>query len=225
MTLGSFRQSAEVVSGLAAALKDGSPLVRGAAAQALGRLRASTALAALSAASRDGDRFAAKWATRALKDVTASAPAITFGVRGLVCRAGDKHDMLTKLFQEAVVEDLLARGRFDVGAAMDFGDDPAKARGVHIELRGEITALEGSSATAAASATIQAVSPDGTVIWEGTVSAKGVAGPPPPRGEDEDEYTIRPEPPDARKVAVTQAGKAAAAALAEGLAPPAEEKR
>jgi len=210
----------KAVSALIAALGDSSRLVRGSAAKALGTIGAPEAFAPLCRAALDPNAFVAKWAKKSAIRVASSAPVVTFNVRGLKAKRGWRPDTLTKAYQEGVLEELLSRDRFDVASSMDFRDDVEKGEPgpqVMLVLEGEVVGTTGNRKKAEARVTFRAVAVPGVVIWKGKAKAKGKGGEPPPPDPYADEYTIVEEPPDAREMAVTAAGKAVAASFAKAL--------
>lgn len=197
---------------------DKSPLVRGACARALGMLGSPKAYRDLDRAAHDQDAFVAKWSNWALLRVIASAPVMAITIKGLVATGRFKSEDATLAFQESVLMTLIETGRFDVAATIDFDENQETSNDVvTIELRGEVTQVTGDALMATASVAVSALTPTGNVVWRGRASGSATGEPPPQPDPDEDEWTIRPEGKDARVLAIGEAGKAAARALAEAL--------
>jgi hypothetical protein len=196
---------------------------------ALGSGDAFLCYKALADAAQDPDPFVARWASWGVRMAMASARVLNIRVRGLAADPGPLQDDLTRSYQQGVLEVLLGSGRFDVAGMIDFHDDydaapnPTKVPGdgsggsLEATLEGDIR-VEGDGVEATALGTIRVVTPGGFVAYDLAVRKPGRQGPTPPLPPDADEYTIRPEPEDARVVAATAAGAAAGNMLLEAIA-------
>lgn len=222
-----------VIDALVRGLEDEAPMVRGSCAKALGNFASIRTFQPLAKAALDADPFVAKWAGWAVRRVVAAAPVVTVGLRKLAVSAGPLTEPATKAFQEGVLAVVVAGRRFDIPPSFDFSDevkeadDPADsgqrkdaAAGspvVHLELEGELLERAGDPVLTTATVTMRAVCASGFAVWTGTTSATAKGIPTPPPSEDDDEFSLRPEPVDALLPAMKEAGKGIARQFVESV--------
>jgi hypothetical protein len=216
----------DVVQALVRALYDRDALVRATAAKALLDAAPARAFVPLAVTALDSDTLVSKWAIKALRRVLARVPVVTVDLRGLETRLDVPTDAGDKAFQEAVLEALVAAGRFTPDQAMDFveGAKPEDAPEARLDIRGHAVEVPSADGSIAVRATLKAVTPSGFVAWEG--ASVGTAPRPgtEARDPDADEYTRRPTLADRRLDALREAARALGASLANGLGEGGEER-
>lgn len=213
LTLGSLC-SKDAEEALKTALSDENSGVRASAARSLGSCKSISAFKMICELGKDQDQLVSKWARWSAFRIIAFAPMVTFGIKGLVSNTPFRQDEFSKYFQEAVLETLLAQGRFDVSNVMSFGEEDAlrTEESIHIEFRGEILQVLGDSHNANADAHMKVECQNGFVLWEGMANAEANLH----EVEDEENDPIV-DKNDAQRQAVFLSGKRLASTFVSAL--------
>lgn len=226
LSLGNGSGGAAAVNALIEALDDRDPVVRGSAAEALGKIGSVRAFAPLCWAARDRDPFVKKWARISAIRVAGRASIILFDTDGLSAGSGWDSDLWTGAFRKGVREELLSRGGLYADVSSDEGTRGVKVGDrplVSLNLEGEVVRTKGKGKKATAKVALRVVATPGVVIWEGKAEASGEGGGS-SSGTPTVDKAISPflggimgGGKDARKAAIEAAGRKAAASFARAV--------